>query len=54
MVTENGAVTHKLGHKVRLGEGPREIACTSLYLDDQEWAVLCALPATTLRRSVTW
>jgi CYTH domain-containing protein len=27
---------------------PREIACTSLYLDDQEWDVLCALPAKTL------
>jgi CYTH domain-containing protein len=50
VVTEDGAVTRKLGHKVRLGEGPGEIACTSLYLDDQEWAVLCALPATTLRK----
>ena len=50
VVTEDGAVTRKLGHKVRLGEGPYEIACTSLYLDDDEWDVLCALPATTLSK----
>jgi hypothetical protein len=50
VVTEDGAVTRKLGHKVRLGEGPYESACTSLYLDDAEWDVLCALPAKTLRK----
>jgi CYTH domain-containing protein len=50
VVTEDGAVTRKLGHKVRLGEGPREIACTSLCLDDDEWDLLCALPAKTLRK----
>jgi len=50
VVTEDGVVTRKLGHKVRLGEGPREIACTSLYLDDEEWDVLCRLPAKTLRK----
>jgi CYTH domain-containing protein len=50
VVTEDGAVTRKLGHKVRLGEGPHEIACTSLYLDDDEWDVLSRLPATTLRK----
>ena len=50
VVTEDGVVTRKLGHKVRLGAGPREIACTSLYLDDDEWEVLCALPAQTLRK----
>ena len=43
-------MTRKLGHKVRLCEGPREIACTSLYLDDDEWDLLCALPAKTLRK----
>jgi hypothetical protein len=26
VVTEDGVVTRKLGHKVRLGEGPHEIA----------------------------
>jgi CYTH domain-containing protein len=50
LVTEDGAVTRKLGHKVRLGAGPREIACTSLYLDDGEWDLLRALPAKTLRK----
>jgi hypothetical protein len=57
VVTEDGVVTRKLGHKVRLGEGPREIACTSLYLDNDEWDLLCALPAKTLRKVrhlVTW
>ena len=38
----------KLGHKVRLGEGPAEVACTNLYLNDEEWAVLSALPAKLL------
>jgi CYTH domain-containing protein len=50
VVTEDGVVTRKLGHKVRLGEGPHEIACTSLYLDDDEWEVLSRLPAKTLRK----
>ncbi len=50
VVTEDGVVTRKLGHKVRLGEGPHEIACTSLYLDDDEWDVLIRLPAKTLRK----
>jgi CYTH domain-containing protein len=45
----DGSVTHKLGHKVRLAEGPAEVACTNLYLDDQEWALLGGLPATLLR-----
>jgi hypothetical protein len=46
----DGTVTRKLGHKVRLTEGPREVACTNLYLDDAEWSVLVALPARTLRK----
>ena len=49
-MTEDGVVTRKLGHKVRLGEGPHEIACTSLYLDDDEWDVLHRLPAKTLSK----
>jgi CYTH domain-containing protein len=48
--TSDGTVTRKLGHKVRLGDGPAEIACTSLYLNDEEWAVLAALPARVLRK----
>ena len=46
----DGSMVRKLGHKVRLGEGPAAVACTSLYLDDEEWAVLVALPARFLRK----
>jgi CYTH domain-containing protein len=46
----DGTVTRKLGHKVRLSEGPAEVACTNLYLDDEEWTVLVALPARLLRK----
>lgn len=51
MTDSDGAVIRKLGHKVRLTSGPREIACTSLYLDDREWELLSALPARTLRKT---
>ena len=47
----DGTVVRKLGHKVRLGAGPAEVACTSLYLDDAEWALLTALPARVLRKT---
>src|SRR5215471_7334455 len=50
VVTEDGVVTRKMGDEVRRGEGPHEIACTSLYLDDDEWEVLYRLPAKTLRK----
>ena len=46
----DGSVVRKLGHKVRLGTGPAEVACANLYLDDAEWAVLAALPARVLRK----
>ena len=46
----DGTVIRKLGHKVRLGDGPGEIACTNFYLDDEEWNVLFSLPARTLRK----
>lgn len=46
----DGTVVRKLTQKVRTGEGPTEIACTNLYLDDAEWAVLAALPGRTLRK----
>ena len=46
----DGTVIRKLGHKVRLTEGPSEVACTNLYLNDEEWALLSALPARTLRK----
>ncbi|TQK69670.1 hypothetical protein [Nocardioides sp. SLBN-35] len=47
----DGSVQRKLGHKVRLHDDPSEVACTSLYLDDAEWALLTdRLPARTLRK----
>jgi CYTH domain-containing protein len=46
----DGTVTRKLGHKVRLAAGPAEIACTNLYLNDEEWALLVILPARLLRK----
>jgi CYTH domain-containing protein len=50
-VTEtDGTVVRKLGHKIRLGDDAREVACTSLYLDDAEWAALSALPGDVLSK----
>ncbi len=46
----DGTVTRKLGQKVRISHGPAEVACTNFYLDDDEWAVLAALPARLLRK----
>lgn len=45
---DDGIVTRKLGHKVRLRDGPTEVACTNLYLDDEEWRLLPALPRREL------
>jgi CYTH domain-containing protein len=50
VVDADGTVVRKLGHKVRLGDGPGRIACTSVYLDDAEWAALAVLPAHVLRK----
>lgn len=47
---EDGQVVRKLGHKVRLGGGFSEIACTSIYLDDAEWRLLSQLPARVLHK----
>ena len=46
----DGTVVRKLSHKVRLGDGPQEVACTNLYLDDGEWELLAGLPARELRK----
>jgi len=46
----DGTVTRKLTHKVRLAAGPAEVACTTCYLDEQEWSVLTALPGRSLRK----
>jgi len=48
---DDGTVIRKLGHKVRLSEGPAEVACTSIYLDEDEWVLLCDLPAQLLRKT---
>jgi CYTH domain-containing protein len=47
----DGSVSRKIGQKVRLTEGPGEIACTSIYLDDAEWELLHVLPGRTLRKT---
>jgi len=47
---DDGSVTRKLTHKVRLAEGPAEVACTNFYLNDAEWTLLAALPAQLLRK----
>lgn len=49
----DGTVVRKLGHKVRIGESAHEVAHTSLYLDDAEWALLAALPARSLTKTRT-
>lgn len=48
---DDGSVVRKLAHKVRLSDGPAEVACTNFYLDDQEWTVLADLPARVLRKT---
>jgi CYTH domain-containing protein len=50
MTHGDGTTVRKLGHKVRLEDGPAAVACTSLYLDDAEWELLAALPARVLRK----
>lgn len=47
----DGTVVRKVGHKVRLGEGPAEVACTNFYLNDREWIVLQGIPAQVLRKT---
>lgn len=49
-VTTHGVTSRKIGQKIRLGEGAARIAHTSVYLDDEEWTVLCRLPARILRK----
>lgn len=36
---------------MRLTEGPAEVACTNFYLNDEEWAILNALPAQLLQKT---
>lgn len=48
---DDGAVTRKLTQKVRLGDGPAQVACSNLYLDDAEWAALQRLSGHELRKT---
>ena len=47
---QDGTVVRKLGHKVRLTDGPSEVACTNFYLDDADWWLLAHLPARVLHK----
>ncbi|WP_193315294.1 hypothetical protein [Nostocoides sp. F2B08] len=49
--TADGGVVRKLGQKVRLSDGPAEVACTNVYLDDAEWSLLVGLPSRLLRKT---
>jgi CYTH domain-containing protein len=51
VMAADGSFTRKLGHKVRLGQGASAIACTSMYLDEQEWNLLLTLPHRTLHKT---
>jgi CYTH domain-containing protein len=51
VMAADGSFTRKLGHKVRLGQGASTIACTSMYLDEEEWNVLLTLPHRTLHKT---
>ena len=51
VIAADGSFTRKLGHKVRLGQGASTIACTSMYLDEEEWNVLLRLPHRTLHKT---
>lgn len=48
---QDGSITRKLTHKVRLSEDASEIACTNMYLDDAEWTLLQAMPAKVLAKT---
>jgi CYTH domain-containing protein len=50
----DGTVIRKLGQKVRLGDDAREVAHTSMYLDEAEWAMLSALPADVVTKTRTF
>lgn len=48
---EDGTVTRKLTHKVRLGTDASAIACSNMYLDETEWTLLHAMPARVLAKT---
>lgn len=47
----DGRVVRKLTQKIRLASGPGEVACTNLYVNGAEWAVLKGLPGRSLRKT---
>ncbi len=49
----DGTVVRKFGQKVRLGDDAREVAHTSLYLDEGEWAALAELPGDVVTKTRT-
>lgn len=51
VMAADASFTRKLGHKVRLGRGASAIACTSMYLDEEEWNVLLTLPHWILHKT---
>lgn len=50
VVAADGTTVRKLGHKVRLADGPSEVACTNFYVNNHEWALLVSLPAKVLTK----
>ncbi len=50
VTSSDGSVVRKLNQKIRLTDGPAEVACTSVYLDEAEWAALSVLTGTALRK----
>ena len=50
VVDTDGSTTRKIGQKIRLDNGPAEVACTNIYLNDAEWCALSTLPGRTLHK----
>lgn len=51
VVEADGSTTRKLSQKIRLTDGPAEVACTNMYLDVAEWIALSQLAGCTLRKT---
>ena len=51
MTNPDGSIVRKLGHKVRLTEGPADVACTWLYLTEGDWQLLRQHPSRTLEKT---
>lgn len=49
-VADDGAVVRRLDQIVRPGEGPELVQCTTVELDDREWARLAHLPGADLTK----